>query len=305
MVFLYIGISVLALLILYFIITFIIYLICFSNVFKMKNVINEKSEYYPYLSEIQKYGKLFNDLEKESVEVKSKDNLILRGYFIKNKYENKVVILFHGYKSKGSLSLMYDFYNLGYSLLVIDQRAHGRSDGKYIGMGILERYDALKWIDFVVDKCGKDTSILLYGVSMGGATVMMASELIKQKQVKGIIADCGFSSCYNQVRSCISKIPEHPLIDTVNMYSKIFGKYNMKIVTSEKSLSNSEIPLLIIHGRKDSFVPCLNLDLCYQASKSKIKDFLYVDNAIHATSCIDGSQDYDRKIKEFLKNINY
>ncbi len=305
MVFLYIGISVLALLILYFIITFIIYLICFSNVFKMKNVINEKSEYYPYLSEIQKYGKLFNDLEKESVEVKSKDNLILRGYFIKNKYENKVVILFHGYKSKGSLSLMYDFYNLGYSLLVIDQRAHGRSDGKYIGMGILERYDALKWIDFVVDKCGKDTSILLYGVSMGGATVMMASELIKQKQVKGIIADCGFSSCYNQVRSCISKIPEHPLMDTVNMYSKIFGKYNMKIVTSEKSLSNSEIPLLIIHGRKDSFVPCLNLDLCYQASKSKIKDFLYVDNAIHATSCIDGSQDYDRKIKEFLKNINY
>lgn len=305
MVFLYIGIAILSLLLLYFVITYFIYLICFTNVFKRKTVIDEKSEYYPYLSNIQKYGKLFNDLDKEDVEVESDDHLTLRGYFIKNKHEDKVVILFHGYKSKGSLALMYDFYNLGYSLLVIDQRAHGRSDGKYIGMGILERYDALKWIDFVIDKCGKDTSILLYGVSMGGATVMMASELIKQKQVKGIIADCGFSSCYNQVRSCINKLPEHPLMDTVNMYSKIFAKYNMKEVTSEKALSNSEIPLLIIHGRKDGFVPCSNLEPCYQASKSKIKDFLYVDDAIHATSCVDGKQDYDQKIKEFLKNINY
>lgn len=305
MVFVYIALGILALILLYLIGVLIIYLYCFTNLIKTKRVIDEKDDYYPYLEAIKEGDELLEKVNKEEVEVESDDHLILRGYFIENEIKDRVVIIFHGYKSKGSLSLTYDYYALGYSVLLIDQRAHGRSEGRFIGMGILERFDALKWIEYVIKRCGENTSILLSGTSMGASTIMMASEIITYPQVKGIIADCGFSSCYEQIKSCIHKIPKQPTMGIVNLYSRLFAKYNMKEITSAESLSNSNIPLLIIHGKKDNFVPCSNLKICYDASKSTIKDYLYVDNAIHATACADGKDEYDLKVRKFLKDISF
>ena len=161
--------------------------------------------------------------KKEPISVKSRDNLTLRGVYIENKIKDKLVIIFHGFKSQGESDILmsYDFLKLGYSAIIVDQRGHGKSDGKYIGMGILERYDVLTWIDYAINRFGKDIKILLDGTSMGGTTVMMSSELIKAKQVKGIVADCGFSSCYDEVRYCLRKLPSIPIMQTVNLYSKL------------------------------------------------------------------------------------
>ncbi len=305
MILFYIVLVILTLILLYMIVVLVIYLFCFTNLTKTNRVINEKNNYYPYLESIKESEELFEKVNKESVEIESDDQLTLRGYFIENEIKDKVVIIFHGYKSKGSFALTYNYYALGYSILLIDQRAHGRSDGCFIGMGILERFDALKWIEYVINRFGENTSILLSGTSMGGATIMMASELITYPQVKGIIADCGFSSCYEQIKSCIRGFPKHPTMELVNLYSRLFAKYDMKEITSAESLSNSNIPLLLIHGKKDDFVPYSNLKICYDASKSEIKDYLYVDKAIHATACVDGKDEYDLKVKKFLKDISF
>ena len=221
---------ILLLVVVYFAIVIHLYKKTFTNtkVERQGIVINENSPYYAFKDHIVKYKQMFLDFNKKEVSIVSNDNLTLKGYFVENTIKDKVVIIFHGFKSKasGDFSLSYDYYKLGYSLLIVDQRAHGTSEGKYIGMGILERYDVLKWIDFVLDKCGENTSILLSGTSMGASTVMMASELINKSQVKGIVADCGFSSCFEEIRHCLKKVPYFPVMPTINLCSKIFAKYS-------------------------------------------------------------------------------
>ena len=303
----YILIALAFLLIIYFITTFIAYYKTFTNPKsrKMKKVKN--SPYLPYKDFISKRKEEFESYNKEEVSIKSRDNLTLRGIYIENKVKDKIVLIFHGFKSKGDsdILLSYDFYKLGYSLLVVDQRGHGKSDGKYIGMGILERYDVLGWIEYAINRFGTNINILLGGTSMGSATIMMASELIKAKQVKGIIADCGFSSCYDEIKYCLKGLPSFPIMQTINLYSKLFAKYNMKETTAEKSLANSDIPILIVHGKKDSFVPCTNANKCYDASKSQIKELVCFDNSIHGTSYADNTKEYDKKVSIFLKQINF
>lgn len=296
-----------ALIVLYFITTFYAYIKTFTNPKdrKMQNV--ENSLYKSYKEYFARRKEIFDSYKKEEISIQSRDNLTLRGIYVENKIKDKIVIIFHGFKSKGDsdILLSYDFYKLGYSMIIVDQRAHGKSDGKYIGMGILERFDVLEWIKYTINRFGENIKILLGGTSMGSATIMMASELIKDEQVKGIVADCGFSSCYDEVRFCLSKLPSFPIMQTINLYSRLFAKYDMRKVTSKDSLSKSDIPIFITHGKNDTFVPCINAEICYNASRSKIKDMVCFDNSIHASSYADHSDEYDKKVREFLGKIDF
>lgn len=270
-------------------------------------ITDERHPYHKYKDHVLKGNAAFDSFDKEEVSVKSFDNLLLKGWYVKNKDNNKIIILFHGYHSscKGQYAMSYHFHNLGYSLLIVDQRAHKSSQGKYIGMGVLERHDCLKWIEYVQGRFGREISIVLFGTSMGSATIMMASELIKTTQVKGLICDCGFDSCFNEICHVMNKIPKFPIMDTINLYSNLLAKYDMKKVTSSKSLANSNIPILIIHGKKDDFVPCSNALKCYEASKSSIKHLLLMEDSIHATCYCDEPEVYDKAIKDFLIEIDF
>ncbi|MBR5127514.1 MAG: alpha/beta hydrolase, partial [Roseburia sp.] len=106
-------------------------------------------------------------------------------------------IQFHGYKS----SAILDFCGgslyagkIGHNALVVDQRSHGKSEGTAITFGILERKDVLCWIDYARSRFGEDVHILLAGLSMGAATVLMATDQPLPSNVKGIIADCPYSA---------------------------------------------------------------------------------------------------------------
>ncbi len=169
-----------------------------------------------YMPKIAKWKKWMVEQPREDVYIQSDDGLKLHGtYFTRRepdggyqagedgkekKAPGRVVICFHGYTSEGVsgfIGLSNYYLPRGYEMLLVDQRAHGASEGKYIGFGCLDRRDALCWIQYVQERLGEDCRILLHGTSMGGATVLMASGLNLPSSVKGIISDCAFTSAWD------------------------------------------------------------------------------------------------------------
>ncbi|MEG0366855.1 MAG: alpha/beta fold hydrolase, partial [Coprobacillus sp.] len=147
--------------------------------------------------EVEQESRQWLDKNSQEVSIQSDDNLKLHGYSITQE-SHTYVIMVHGYRSDGAsiISPIKKMKNQGYNLLIPDLRGHGLSDGDYIGMGWDDRYDILKWIDYIIQK-DSQASIVLYGVSMGGATVMDVAGENPPSQVKAIIEDCGYTSVWD------------------------------------------------------------------------------------------------------------
>ena len=201
---------------------------------------------------------------------------------------HKYAILFHGYASVSLQMAPYAkmFYDMGYSVITPDARAHGESEGDYIGMGWLERPDVLSWINSVIGT-DPDAEIVLHGVSMGGATVMMAAGEDLPDNVKCIVEDCGYSSVWDEFRLQLKNVfhlPAFPLLNTASLVSKIRAGYNFKEASSVKQLQKATVPMLFIHGDADTFVPFSMLDEVYEACASAEKEKLVVHDAAHGAA---------------------
>lgn len=222
--------------------------------------------------------------------------------------KKRVVICFHGYTSKGLADFtgLTDYYfRHGYAMLHPDARAHGDSEGQYIGFGCLDRKDALGWIDWVLKKCGTDVDIFLHGVSMGGATVLMASGLELPPQVKGIISDCGFTSpkeVFTHVLNTMYHLPAFPIIPAANIVNKKLAGYGMDECNAKREVEKAKVPILFIHGSKDTFVPvkmCHELYDCCASPKKK----LIVEGAVHGESYFKDMEAYEKALDEFTKEL--
>ncbi len=147
--------------------------------------------------------------------------------------KRKVAICFHGYTSQGMSDYigLSDYYlKRGYAMLLPDARAHGESEGEYIGFGCLDRKDALVWINWVIQELGEDVGIVLHGTSMGGATVLMASGLELPGQVKGIVSDCAFTSpkeVFTHVLHSMYHLPAFPAIPGADILNRRLAGYGM------------------------------------------------------------------------------
>ena len=243
---------------------------------------------------------------KEEVSIVSRDGLRLRGDYLEAPEATACVILFHGFRSRGQfdfsmvLPMLYDNH---VSVLLVDQRSHGRSEGKYIGYGILERYDCQQWAWFLHAKLGGRLPIFLEGLSMGASTVMMASELPMPASVRGIIADCGFNSAWEEMRHCIHKwyhIPSFPFLHLTNLACQIVAGYDLKEVTAAQALGHSRLPVLFVHGTGDDFVPAGMTEENYTAAAGEKRQVL-VEGAYHGESYL---QEEDRCRRELLDFIH-
>ena len=260
--------------------------------------------WYEYINANQEGREYIYSLNPEDLYINSFDNLKLHALFINNN-TNKTIICVHGYKAKDGL---YDFgmsasflNSLGYNLLFVDNRAHGLSQGKYIGFGVLDSIDVNSWVDYLVTNMNQET-IILYGMSMGAATVMNA----QNNKVKAIIADCGFASGYDEVAYQIKKmyhLPPFPIIPISNVLLKLLAHYSLKEKEAYKSIKNYKNNLLIIHGDKDHFVPTRDAYKIFDNATCH-KKILIVPGASHAKSYLKDTELYEQTIKEFLDEID-
>lgn len=259
-----------------------------------------------------------NESEKEwllntsnDVFITSYDNLKLHGYELNQAKENShsYVIIVHGYMSQAKQMATFgkNFYDMGFHILLPDLRAHGQSEGDYIGMGWHDRLDILDWIDFILSK-DKDAEIVLFGVSMGAATVLMTSGESLPEQVKLIIEDCGYTSVWEQFKLQLKEefnLPAFPILNVASMITKLRAGYQFKEASAIKQVAKCKIPILFIHGDADTFVPFSMLDPLYEAATCP-KEKLVIKDAEHADSASKDPELYWNTVSKFMETYwNY
>lgn len=273
---------------------------------EVKPIVNPA--YDPYRPQMRRIYKIMEERPYRSVSITSHDGLTLYGRYYHVKDGAPLDIGFHGYKSSpivdfsGGSELIFE---MGHNLLLINQRAHGKSQGKTICFGLKERHDLMNWVEYALNRFGADISIFLYGVSMGGATVLMASDLNLPQNVKAIIADCPYANAMDVILDVGKKelpIPMWLMRPFVVLGARIFGGFDVNETDAIRAVKNSNIPILIIHGSSDTFVPCAMSEEIKKANPDMVT-YVIISGAEHGISYLVDTAAYKDAVYKFLKNI--
>ena len=239
----------------------------------------ENSEGMPDFDDFKKSldPEWWNKHNTERISIESFDGLKLSALYVKNKIEtNKIVIFSHGYSANASSMILYapTYYDLGYDIISVDNRAHGKSEGNVIGMGYFDSSDMLRWINKAIDIKDDECEIVLHGVSMGASTMCSVSNKDIEKNVKCIISDCAYDNAediYIHLLKSEYNLPKFPIINALDIICKFRGNYFLSNVDITNSVANSKVPILFIHGSEDTFVP-VYMGKIYIIRHQRIKD---------------------------------
>ncbi len=243
--------------------------------------------------------------ESEEIEVQSEDGFLLHGLLIPHIAPRATVILFHGWRS----SWEHDFtavlpflYAQRLQCLLVDERAQGDSEGRWITFGVRERLDVPVWVDYAAKRFGARHPIFLQGISMGAAAVLMASDTRFSGNVRGIVADCAFTS----PREIVSKVwrdrtpfPAHFAVWLLDKYARLFADFSLSERSTTQALAKAEYPVLFLHGTADKFVPCYMTKQSFEACRSE-KTLLLVEGADHGMSYLVDRPRVEAAYKEFI-----
>lgn len=243
----------------------------------------------------------------ESVVIKSYDSLSLCGKLYPYPGSKKTILLFHGYRSSARLEfapIAPFFHERGMNVLMVDQRAHASSEGRYICYGAKERYDCLEWVEFVRRRFGADCDIYLGGVSMGATTVLLAAGLNLPKNVKGIVADCGFSSPQGIIDSASRKsVLFRPFrwlfLPTLTSLCRRLAGFDPAGVSTVGAMKNNKIPVLFVHGENDDLIPLSMTEAAYNACSAP-KELFVAPKAGHSLSYLTDTEQCQEMVKRFL-----
>lgn len=239
------------------------------------------------------------------VEVISFDGLKLKARYYDNNAD-KTIILVHGYRSTSARDFscavrMYSAF--GFNILLCDQRCSGRSEGKIITFGVKESRDIVSWVDFLNNKFSPK-SIILSGISMGATTVLLSPLRGLPSNVKGIIADCGFTSpveIISKVAKQSFKINAKYILPLLDLGCKLFGNFSIYGVSTLESVKKFDKPILFIHGKKDNFVPYEMSVRCFEKCNGN-GNLLLSENAGHGTSYLLETKRVETELKKFLNS---
>lgn len=258
-----------------------------------------------YRDELKKNMAFAKALPYSDAYIKSSDGLLLHAKVIRAKNERAAALLFHGYRSDYGYfdfsAIIGKYLDKGISILLADQRAHGESEGRYIGFGVKERHDCVLWAKEAVN-IFPGLPLLIEGLSMGATTVLMASGDDLPAQVKGVIADCGFTSPAAILAKVIRTdyhISPAIILPAMNLWFRLLAKYDINEYSTTQALAKCRLPLLFIHGKADAFVP-------YEMSKENFaaahgdKTFVSAENAGHGMSYLYEKEKCDAALDAFI-----
>ena len=267
----------------------------------------DTEQYAPYSAEARQMISDALEIPYKEAVVTSYDGLRLFGKCYIASSDAPWLIMLHGYRSGaerdfcGGLKFGIDS---GFNVLLVDQRAHGKSEGKCLTFGIKERYDCLTWINYVISRAGGSCKIALYGMSMGAATVLMAAGSGLPKNVACIVADCGYTSPKAIIKKVIREMhyPVFPTYALVRLGGMLFGGFDIEEYSAVQAMEKCDIPVLFIHGDDDRFVPCDMGRENHRHCRAEGKKLLIVPNAGHGMSYMSDKRAYLGTVSEFLKS---
>ena len=251
-----------------------------------------------------------NSLPMEQVEITADDGVTLRGrlYHVKD-YNKKVVLACHGFHANG-INDMARFVNMyermGFDFLIISQRAHELSDGKYITFGVKEHRDGIRWARKIVDIYGDDVQIVLHGLSMGAATVlMMTGSSTLPPNVKCCIADSPYDNFEKEADHCFKGIIKYDplrnlMVKTMSLLTTAADGFKLSDAAPIEAVKHATVPILFIHGTGDTFVPCYMGQADYEACCSE-KEQLLIPGAAHVCSYTEAPEEYEEKFEGFCR----
>ena len=241
----------------------------------------------------------------EPVSIRSRDGLTLRGEYLVRPGSVRTVVCVHGYRATGIdnfAPVLPVLADMGCDILLIDQRACGASEGDAITFGMKERYDVLAWCRWLTEERGCTHPIILDGISLGCSTVLMASDLDLPENVRGIIADCGYTSAreiISSVMKAMLNIPPGPVMPLLQLAARIELGMPLDAVSTEDCVRRTKIPILFAHGEQDHFVPAEMGKRNYAACASR-KWLLLSPEAAHGESWLKSREEYTQLIGELF-----
>lgn len=241
----------------------------------------------------------------EQITLRSIDGLKLNGYFLPAENAKRTVLCVNGFRgnAKKDFVMLSKFLHKDQcNVLLMDQRGCGLSEGEMC-YGIMGRYDCITWLDYLTDRLGADMPLYLNGGSMGAATVMMASELKLPAGVRGIIADCGYTTPWKEMKHAARELfhlPAFPMIYVLDMILKIRQGFSLKDASATEAVKYSKVPILFIHGDEDAFVPTDMSRINYAACTAP-KHLEIFEGAAHCMSYMTDSERYQRALVRFFE----
>lgn len=239
----------------------------------------------------------------EEVTISSHDGLKLRGRYYHYADGAPLEIMCHGYKGNAIRDFCGNWSVAradGRNVLLIDQRCHGKSGGHTITFGILERRDVLNWIRWANSRFG-EVPILLSGVSMGAATVLMVSGMELPGNVKAVVADCPFDAPSNIIKKVLGQdmgMPVKLVYPLIRFGGMVYGRFNLNAFSPLEAVQKTGLPILLIHGDDDRFVPYAMSENIRKAAAEKIT-FHTVPGAGHALNYMTDPETYARILRAF------
>ncbi len=266
----------------------------------------KKADRQPYYQAILDSDRWLREHRAADVQITSFDGLCLAGKWIPAESPKGTVIMAHGYRSTMLIDCHLGFelfHRLGYNILAPVQRSHGTSEGRVISFGVLESRDMENWIRYLNTQLHQGP-VVLFGISMGASTMLYLADRVLPDNVKGIIADCGFTSpaaIIRQVYEKVTHIPPGPVLWAAGLWAKLLGGFGLWQRDSRKILRNSKLPVLLIHGTADTFVPSFMSQQAYDAC-AEPKKLLLVEGASHGLSYVVDGLAYTSAVIDFLKD---
>lgn len=294
---------------------FLMTLICFILTFyspKRKKPAPDEYEipkgdiYEVYREDMIGWTRDIRSMPHDDVSITSHDGLTLRGKYYEYEKGAAIEILFHGYRGNAERDLcgaVHRCFTLGRNALIVDHRASGESDGHVITFGIKERLDCLKWIEYANGRFGKDSEIMITGISMGAATVMMALNEKLPENVVCVLADCGYTSPRDVICKVLRDIhlPVWLFYPFIRLGARIFGRFDLEEVSAVGGVQKCNIPIIFIHGESDDFVPCDMSRELYSICTSEHKKLYTVSGVGHGLAFPADKDGYYNALREFEK----